>query len=218
MEEKNIENKDICAKCGGLCCQKSGCNYIASDIKSYKFADLKALLDEGNISIKGTMRMLSTSGYQLLLTLKARSFDKGIVDLFSASTRCKMWTKEHGCTYTLAQRPSMGAGLIPNPKMGCSENKISEEEMIEGYLPHQDVLKKMVRIYTGKRADVLFEEEFVKESARIIAKGIKMGKESLTIGEEEIFYSLKEIARFVPDLVGKALVEGEHLAKEGENI
>lgn len=34
MKIIEYENKELCAKCGGICCKKSGCDYFVSDFQS----------------------------------------------------------------------------------------------------------------------------------------------------------------------------------------
>lgn len=196
MEENKVENSSMCAKCGGLCCQKSGCGYIVKDIKSFKFVDLKALLDEGNISISAILRKGFVGGRlktEKILVLKARSIDKGIVDLVSASTQCKMWTPK-GCSYSLADRPSLGAGLIPDINQGCRRNIYDYDKVLDEWKEHQAGLEKLVKLYTGKKMEYVYEEQFIKTVALVWAKRtLARGDISLlTIGEQEILSMIVE--------------------------
>lgn len=199
--EKGVENKSICEKCGGICCKKSGCGYIVKDFTSFRYADLKALLDEGNISIKSCLYSYVANGdlkHKQVLVLKARSFDKGIVDLVSASTRCKLWT-EKGCPYPFEKRPSLGTGLIPNPKGECSESTYNIQQVLDEWCEHQLVLEKLVKAYTGKKAWYVYEEQFVDTVSKIMVKQIK--DERLTLGEEEIAQSLPILSDVYPYLM-----------------
>ncbi len=185
--EQKIENNSLCAKCGGLCCQKSGCGFIVSDIKSFKFADMKALLDEGNISIKAVFTPYRAN--KMTMVLKMRSVDKEVVDLFSASTACKLWTREKGCPLPLELRPSLGAGLIPDLQEECSRNLYDIEEVINDWEKHQDSLAKFVKIYTGKKARDVYEEQIEVTCYKVYKKFLK-DRKSLTLGESEILKSI----------------------------
>lgn len=44
-----LENKDICTKCGGKCCKKSGCDYFVSDFDLINKNRLLEILATGNV-------------------------------------------------------------------------------------------------------------------------------------------------------------------------
>lgn len=50
-----MEDKKICATCGGKCCKKSGCDYAASDFNNLDVNFLYEILMEGKISIVSTI-------------------------------------------------------------------------------------------------------------------------------------------------------------------
>ena len=41
----NYENKELCKKCGGICCKKSGCDYFVSDFKTINKQSLLEIID-----------------------------------------------------------------------------------------------------------------------------------------------------------------------------
>lgn len=45
------ENKEICKKCGGFCCKKSGCDYFVSDFGFITKGKIIEALETGNVSI-----------------------------------------------------------------------------------------------------------------------------------------------------------------------
>ena len=45
------ENKELCSKCGGRCCKKSGCDYFVSDFKIIDKNTILKVLETGNVSI-----------------------------------------------------------------------------------------------------------------------------------------------------------------------
>ncbi len=213
MEEK-FEDRSICAKCGGACCKKSGCGYIVEDFSTFKLMDLKAKLDEGNISIKSVLYACYDSGREKLekiLVLKSRSVDKGVVDLFSANSQCKMLT-ENGCAYSLAERPSLGAILKPSLQGGCRIDNDTQIAAIEGWKGHQAVLEKLVKIYTGKNADTVYSEQFVEEGSLVLAK-VKLLRgdfRKLDIPDLEVYDTMMHVKEFLPYEYKEAV----HLADE----
>jgi len=201
MEEK-IEDKSICARCGGACCKKSGCGYLVEDFSTFKLIDLKAKLDEGNISIKTVLHSCFVNGRKSLekiLILKARSVDKEIVDLFSASSQCKLLTP-NGCAYSLAERPSLGALLKPCLQGACMIEDDLQIAAIEGWKGHQAVLEKLVKIYTGKNADTVYSEQFVEEGSLVLAK-VKLLRgdfRKLDIPDLEVYDTMMHVKEFLP--------------------
>ncbi len=216
--ENKIEDKNICAKCGGACCKKSGCGYLVSDFPSFTYPDIKAKIDEGNISIKAVLYKKSINDkLKKILVLKARSIDKGIVDLFSASSQCKMLTAK-GCSYSLEDRPSLGAILKPAQNMHCALSEKIQLENLQGWIKHQYVLEKLVKTYTGKHVDIVYREQFIKECANVLAK-IKLLRgniNKLTIADQEIldtinsmseemYYELKDANKIAEETISNIL-------------
>lgn len=195
MDNDKIENKSICAKCGGACCKKSGCGYLASDFSSLSFESLKEKLDEGNISIKAVLYFNSeTNSLQKVLVLKARSVDKEIVDLFSASSQCKMLTPT-GCVYPLALRPSLGAFVKPSLDRNCKISNKQQIDAVKDWLNYQKVLKRLVKFYTGKSMETVYQNQFVEECAVVLAKAklLRGNIEKLTIAEQEILETINAV-------------------------
>lgn len=53
---KNIKtyvDKEMCKKCGGVCCKQNGCIYLPRDFKNMNINYLIQELEKGNISISG---------------------------------------------------------------------------------------------------------------------------------------------------------------------
>lgn len=125
-----FENKDLCKKCGGRCCKKSGCDYFVSDFDVIDKSSLVKLLDTGNVSIVAALSFRTLKNkdrvVEPFLYLLARNIDRGIVDLFSLKKTCSMLTDE-GCTYTLENRPGGGVNLIPSIE-GCRPFKQTVDE------------------------------------------------------------------------------------------
>lgn len=151
------ENKELCSKCGGFCCKKSGCDYFTSDFKVINKNVLIELLETGNVSIVSTF-IFSNENTNItpFLYLRARNKDRDIVDLFSMKKECSMLT-ESGCSYDLEHRPGGGVNLIPSKDL-CTPLRDPKKE-IEKWKPYQGLLSKLVKRYTGKSVDTVIKED-----------------------------------------------------------
>jgi len=148
---KKEENKSICAKCGGRCCKKSGCDYFVSDIESFKIEELEKLLATGHVSIVAAIGFNYCANGNItikyILYLRERNIGRDIIDLFSLKRTCASLT-ETGCPYTLEQRPSGGATLIPKENLKCYST-IDRNEELNKWIPYQKVLERLVKRHTG---------------------------------------------------------------------
>lgn len=166
-----FENKDLCQKCGGRCCKKSGCDYFVSDFEVINKNNLVKILDTGNVSIVAALSFKTLrngeKAVEPFLYLRARNIDRGVVDLFSLKKTCSMLT-DTGCTYTLENRPGGGVNLIPREDV-CRPLKDPVEE-IKKWLPYQSLLSKLVKRYTGKSVEENLKEDIKKVFYQFIMK------------------------------------------------
>lgn len=186
------ENKDLCSKCGGRCCKKSGCDYFVSDFKSIDKNTILKILETGNVSIVSAFKFeILTNGKEVvvpILYLRARNEDRGIIDLFSMKKRCSMLTST-GCSYNLEQRPGGGVNLIPNEK-DCKPLNNPLDELKKWY-PYQNLLAKMVKRYTGKTVDMVLKSDVEEVFYEVLSEKFD-GVDKLEIAD---------ISRCLPDLV-----------------
>ena len=59
---KKNENLDICKKCGGLCCKKSGCDVWLDDITDKSQNGILNMLATGKYSIVALMHFKNVNG------------------------------------------------------------------------------------------------------------------------------------------------------------
>lgn len=153
------ENKELCSKCGGRCCKKSGCDYFVSDFKSIDKNTMLKVLGTGNVSIVAAFEInVAANGKTIAiptLYLRARNEGKGIIDLYSMKKRCSLLTST-GCPYNLEERPGGGVNLIPGEKE-CT-NVVSFLDELKKWHPYQGLLAKLVKRYTGKSVDAVLRE------------------------------------------------------------
>lgn len=160
----NNENRDICSKCGGKCCKKSGCDYYPEDIKSSAYKDILKILEEGNISVVScfqTQKIKDKIVINPVLYLRARNTNRDIIDLLSFKTKCMMLT-EKGCAYDYENRPTGGKMLVPNENGKCHRDNEELKDFIEKWKPYQKSLEKIVKIKTGLTVEEKIKEDFKK--------------------------------------------------------
>lgn len=186
--EKN-ENLDICKKCGGLCCKKSGCDLWIEDIDDKTQKGILNLLATEKYSIVALMNFNRSKGkvYNVpFLYLRARNKNRDIVDLLSMKTTCMNLT-DTGCSFSYEDRPSGGKNLTPSDDGMCTP-KINPLDKIMLWAPYQNLLAKIVKRYTGKSVD-----KVVREDAIILIRDILCGNIS---GVSSI--ELADIKRMIP--------------------
>lgn len=155
------EKKNLCKKCGGKCCKKSGCDYFVSDFLEINEEVLIKKLDEGETSIVGALYPISDSeGYLSFipfLYLRARNIGRDIVDILSFKRQCMLLT-DNGCPYPLEKRPGGGAALIPQRFRKCYRD---EDPLIETskWEPYQQLLSSLVVRYSGMSVDEIFKRD-----------------------------------------------------------
>ena len=186
------EDKDICAKCGGMCCKKSGCDYSAEDFNSTKFNYLLDLLKTKNISIVSFADFCTLNNGQLVnrpfLYIRARNQGRGPVDLFSFKTVCSNLT-DTGCSLSSEDRPSGGKNLIPSKDHAC-EPAVNPFEIVSTWKPHQDTLRKLVKTLTGKSVEKIWQEDAEELFVKVLQEDFR--------GVSPI--ELKDIAGMLPCL------------------
>lgn len=160
-QDPKYENIELCKKCGGYCCKKSGCDYFVSDFENMKLEYLQEILDEGRISIIASFDFKRLKNgklvYTPILSLRARNKNRDIVDLFSFKTRCAS-LEENGCYYDVERRPSGGVALIAKLERKCY-SEIDRLEELRKWEPYQKVLRRLVKRYTKMSVDEKIKED-----------------------------------------------------------
>ncbi len=156
-----MENLDICKKCGGFCCKKSGCDYLPRDFSDLSFNGLYQKLQEGNISIVASLGFEKLPNGKLIanpfLYLRARNKNREIIDLFSMKTTCSMLT-EGGCSYSHNERPFMGKNLVPASEQKCFPLE-DPNKLMDDWMSYQKVLSKIVKRMTGMTVEEKLSED-----------------------------------------------------------
>ncbi|MBS7020257.1 MAG: hypothetical protein KH135_00060 [Firmicutes bacterium] len=209
MESNKLENKELCTKCGGFCCKKSGCDYSANDFESLHIDDLELKLKEGHISIVSVLKFKQLKNFKIstqpFLYLRARNVDRPIVDLVSLKTPCSMLT-ENGCTYSLENRPSGGVNLIPAPELQCYPLK-DPEEIVNSWKSYQNVLMSLVKRFTGKNLN----ESLKKDIKLFFLSMIKKDFEHVsTVEQKQADEFMRILKQAYPELWKEACKESKN--------
>lgn len=169
---EKIEDRKICAKCGGLCCKKSGCDFFVSDFENFKLDYLENILATGRVSIIASLIFHNSKNGTLycspFLSLRARNIDRGEIDLFSLKKTCAS-LEDNGCHFSLENRPSGGATLIPKKHHQCY-SEIDRTIELEKWSPYQNILARIVKRHTGKSVNAKLEEDVENVFYDILAK------------------------------------------------
>lgn len=157
------EDKDICSRCGGFCCKKSGCDYSTDNFTDLSINALQEKLAEGNMSIVAMLNFHELSNGKLtvspFLYLRARNKDRDVVDLLSLKKTCSMLT-DTGCSYSLEDRPKGGVNLLPRDPKPCVPD-VDPYEIVKGWERYQKVLQRLVKRITGMSVDAKLREDVI---------------------------------------------------------
>ena len=157
-----FENSELCRKCGGYCCKKSGCDYFVDDFSDLSYKGILNILSTGNVSVVAMLRFSELKNGRLacmpLLYLRARNKDRDIIDLVSIKRKCSM-LREDGCSYDIKDRPSGGVNLVPmGDKLKCFYNGDLLSEVLK-WEDYQKSLSRVVKRYTGLSVDAKIRED-----------------------------------------------------------
>lgn len=148
---KKIVNLEICSKCLGACCKKSGCDYMPNDFDDLSYENLLKVISERNISIVSELIFREIDGNFVatpILFLREKGVKKNTVDLVSMKNTCSSLTST-GCKYTLKERPSGGASIIPSENYPACPTTLNKQELLTSWIPYQETLTQIVKKLTG---------------------------------------------------------------------
>lgn len=189
------EELDICRECGGMCCNKCGCDYAVSDFKEKTYQGFIEALSDGDKSIVAMIDFRTLSNGRIvpepLLYIRARNINRDIIDLVSMKTRCASLLDD-GCKHDYEHRPFGGRNLKPVRECdGACYPIVDPMLMVKAWGSYQKQLAKIVRFYTGKSV----VEKISEDVEELIYKCLIRDYEGVSALE---FVDLK---RFVPLLV-----------------
>lgn len=208
-----LENKDICKKCGGKCCKHCGCLWFPQDFKCISVSEIEKVLESGSTSIVATPNVTEYRGrlyvVGLILTLRARNAGRNMVDLISLPNACASLT-ENGCKFDFDNRPSGGKHLIPVKDMKSCYEDFVELEIEKQWAQYNNVLSRIVRRITGRSV----MEEYKKEVLEYLYSWCSLSQgEILRNGYEEMQEVTNLLVHLFPDEAKKVInrleIEGQ---------
>ena len=135
---KEVTSKpEMCAECGGKCCQRCGCPYFPEDFTDLSFEAICKMIALNKVAID-SLKFLG-SPY--------RPLDKPIYYLRTPNKKtggCVFLT-ETGCKFSYEERPAGGRLLVPFWS-GCYY-LYSEKEFIEKWMPYQKLLEDSINAF-----------------------------------------------------------------------
>lgn len=162
-----MENKSICAKCGGECCKNSGCDFSSHDFAVISEKELQQYMDKGLISIGCDIGINENNELITFLFVKMRNIDSEAVDFCQIFPKPCHALRPDGCPYSFGNRPSGGKYLIPQEDKDC----YSLYDVSKSWAPYQNILRNLVIKNTG-----LTPEEKVRERIEeIIYQFLQLG-------------------------------------------
>ena len=203
--EITFENKEICSRCKGMCCKKSGCDYSTNDFASLNTNFLYEKLKEGKISIVSYQDFKMVKGKIIstpFLYLRARNKNRGVIDLLSLKTTCSLLQKD-GCSYKKEERPSGGLNLIPSSDGLCFPYQ-DPLEIVQSWEPYQNTLIRLVKRFTGNNVYSQIKDDAVVFFYDIINNNFK---DVSTTEIRDVLQSLNLYKQAYSEEFNKALIK-----------
>lgn len=122
-EKAGTVNHLICAKCGGKCCDVTGCHYSPYDFKEITYEYLSKLIREKRYICIRVIKEKQNFLKKEIYYLKIRDIGDDIVvgnSLQMLGVGCVLSTAE-GCRLNDKHRPTGGKYLIPNEFGHCKQ-------------------------------------------------------------------------------------------------
>lgn len=163
---------NLCKKCGGKCCKRSGCTFFPQDFERMSYNYLLEVLNKEYISISSEINFDVDQKGNLIwmpkLYLRIRNNNREIVDLVSYKSGCSILT-ENGCPLSEEKRPSMALSYKPMPNGECFQT-IEYDKIIKAWDKYQDVLSVLVTHFTHKSVKEMIEYDIENLKRILTAK------------------------------------------------
>lgn len=135
--EKLNTNYELCALCGGHCCQRNACDCSPKDFQN-DLEEMRKALEGGKYSIdysrNGADEFICTQKEIILFKervlhskdgffyIRPKNIGRPTVDIIhkeKSEGPCIFWSIEKGCELSYKERPVGGRTLIPFPELEC---------------------------------------------------------------------------------------------------
>jgi Fe-S-cluster containining protein len=148
MKVSEIENLEVCKKCGGQCCKNMGCHFSPDDFSDVSYKGLKKEILKGHISIDWWEGDVDTKRNRLGRTfyLRMRNKNAGIIDPAFGNMQCSVLDENTGCPYPFDKRPKGARALIPGYPGRCDSIYTKEMSAMD-WRQHYSKLKRLERFF-----------------------------------------------------------------------
>lgn len=140
-----MENRSLCAECGGRCCKNGGCDFSASDFPTITFEEMEKYIDKGLISIGCDIFLGENNRPEVFLFVRMRDLDQDAIDFFNPFPSPCSALQYNGCPFDFGHRPSGGRYYIPQKDLECYHLM----DVSKSWRPYQDILRRLVIKHTG---------------------------------------------------------------------
>lgn len=158
---ENYENPELCAACGGACCQQMPGDCYPSDFKRVNKKVLKSLLASGYYCVDYLyetdgwfIRRKQRKGLEAFYLRPAIQGREGVLyDIHFGGGACTFWTQRFGCALPHDKRPAECRALKPGPEHSCSTTiETSQRITAKLWLPFQSAIEAAVKELEGERS------------------------------------------------------------------
>lgn len=160
VSDYDLEDTELCEKCGGRCCKHCACFYSPYDFEKVNYETLSKLIEKGYVSIRYfTRRFSKQKSGVFILTIRNKGAEA--VDIPSRQTGgCSVLTAT-GCPFSFEDRPTGGQRLVPisvtdsygRTHLRCIQTYGIEDACRE-WLPYNELLRTLAYDYASDNSIV----------------------------------------------------------------
>lgn len=179
-----IIDEDICARCGGRCCNNSPCSLMPCDVKNISVKKVKEMLDTGYYSLR-TVEIIKDDKAYYVVGMSTRKQGDGRVENTWLMSPCRL-LGEKGCTLSEEERPTIAILTIPGFPDSC-ECIVSHSEYTAAWREYSQIMNKVLKDETGRTPEQQYAITAVQTLQILVDK--KRRGAALSSFETEIFES-----------------------------
>lgn len=141
-----LQFPELCAECGGCCCERCGCTFSPDDFKDLSFEGLKAEIEKGYIAIDEVDgdRFYIAGFYKIL---RVRNVDEPVYGGRTCGP-CILLAKD-GCKLDFEHRPAGGKLMVPAEATYCP-TYYPTDHAIREWSKYQEVLDRLAEYFFKK--------------------------------------------------------------------
>lgn len=149
---QGVENREICSKCGGNCCQQYAGIAWPSDFGTTRIEMVRNIahaLGTGFWAIDtwdGDPRPERRELGRVDFIRPAHTNATGKMVDYSWGGTCRLWCHGYGCSLRLAERPTQCRVVVPRKGGGCDlPEEFSKQAAAIAWIPFEDVIDRALK-------------------------------------------------------------------------